>query len=436
MGIIKPMSQHFNLLKTRRFLPLFLTQFLGAFNDNLFKNALVILITYQFSHFIAMKSSELTALAAGVFILPFFLFSATAGQLADKLERSKLVRYTKLVELALAIIAIFAFYLQSISLLLFVLFLLGAQSSFFGPLKYALLPDLLKENELIAGNGFIEAGTFLAILLGTALGGLAIALKLGEFYVAALMLIIAVIGWLSSRFIPPVEGPTPTLKINANFLAETKHIVDFTRQHKRLFATILGISWFWLLGSVFLAELAPLVKHDLQSQEGVVTLLFVTFSVGIGIGSILCNTLLKGKIETKYAPLAALLMSLFIFDFCFGVASFPKASGPLHSFTLFLSHWRGIKITLDLLLVSIFAGLYIVPLYTALQHDSPPKHRARVIASNNILNALMMVLGAILSAGLLALGSTVSALFLMIGIINILVGLYLRKLKKLRNANE
>jgi len=426
----------FSLLKTRRFLPLFLTQFLGAFNDNLFKNALVILITYEFSHQIVMKSSKLTALSAGIFILPFFIFSAMAGQLADKFERSRLVQYTKLIEVSLAVLAIFAFYLNSVILLLAVLFLLGTQSSYFGPLKYALLPDLLQDNELISGNGFVEAGTFLAILLGTAVGGIAIALHFGRFFVSTLMLSIAIIGWLCSRFIPYTPGPSPTIKIDFNLATETWRILRFTFQHKKLRSIIFSISWFWLLGSVFLAELPPLVKNTFHAKESIVTLLLIIFSVGIGIGSLLCNTLLKGKIDTRYVPLAALMMSLFIFDFCFTAYNFSKSHSDMITLNQFLSNWKGIKIGIDFLLISISAGLYIVPLYTTLQHDSPEKHRARVIASNNIFNAFVMVTGAILSFTLLSFGSTITMLFLLIGILNSFMGYYTLKLYRQRKVQR
>lgn len=425
------MSHEFQLLKTRRFLPLFLTQFLGAFNDNVFKNALVILITYNLGELVHMKASELVAVATGIFILPFLLFSAISGQLADKYERSKLIRYTKLIEVVLALCAIVGFYFQSVWWLLGVLFLLGTQATFFGPLKYAILPDHLKRNELIAGNGFVEGGTFLAVLLGTILSGVLVMQKAGEPLISGLMLFVAVAGLICSRYIPKAEPPMPNLKLNSNLLGETLRIVNYTRRIPRLFLSIIGISWFWLIGAIFLSELPPFVKDTLHSQESVVTWFFTLFSVGIAIGSVLCNRLVKGRIETNFVPLCGLLMSIFIFDF-YSASHTPILAPSLMTLSEFLHSTEGAHISLDLLFMAISAGIYIVPLYTVLQTTGDTKHRARVIASNNIMNAMFMVLSAALSIVLLKMGLTVDQLFLTIAILNVGMAIYLCRLWPLR----
>jgi len=421
------MKNQFELLATKRFLPLFITQFLGAFNDNVFKNALTILITYNLANIIKIPSSEMVAIATGVFILPFFLFSALAGQLADKLERSRLIRYTKLIEIILAICAIIGFYLQSISWLMTVLFLLGTQATFFGPLKYAILPDHLHKNELLAGNGLVEGGTFIAILIGTILSGILVVQREGEPFISAVMLAVAVCGWWASHYIPRAAPHNPQLKINRNFLLETKRLVDYTRQFPRLFLAIVGISWFWLVGAIFLSEMPPFVKTILHGHEYIVTLFFTLFSIGIAIGSLICNWLAKGRVDIKLVLISALLMSVFIIDLCWGGWRFTPPTQGIIYLKAFLSSWPGLHLSLDILGIAIAGGIYIVPLYTRLQTDSDPAFRAQVIASNNIVNAIFMVLSAVFSVMLLRLGFSITQLFLVTGILNIFIGLYITR---------
>lgn len=422
-------TSQFELLKTRRFLPLFITQFLGAFNDNVFKNALVILITYRIAEVASLNAQILVTLAAGIFILPFFLFSATAGQLADKYEKSRLISIAKFAEILLMIGAVFGFYLQNIPLLMGVLFLLGMQAAFFGPLKYAILPDHLRENELIAGNGLIEAGTFLSILLGTILGGVFILHAAGVYLISGMILFIAAGGFLSSLYIPKTKRRNAKLTVSCNFITETFRVIQYSKERWDIYLSILGISWFWLVGATFLAEFPVFTKDALNANQNVVTFFFATFSIGIGIGSLLCNQLLKGRVHATYVPLGALGISLFTVDLYIAAGHASLQSSPaLLTLGQFLFSLNGWRITLDLLLIAISGGLYTVPLYAILQQRSDEAHRARVIASNNVINALFMVFAAIVTMLLLKLGVSVRRVFLLVAIVNGAVAIYICKL--------
>lgn len=414
------------LLRARRFLPLFLTQFLGAFNDNLLKNALVMLITYRIAEQTGENAQFLVTLAAAVFILPYFLFSATAGQLADKYDRSKLTRIIKMVEIAIMLLAAAGFIFQHVSFLMIVLFGMGVHSTFFGPIKYALLPQHLNEHELLAGNGYIEAGTFLAILLGTIMGGVLILQDHGEVIVSAAMLVVALIGYISSRFIPEAQAPVPELRVDFNIARATWHIVAESRANRRVFACILGISWFWLVGATFLSQFPPYVKDALHADAAVVTLFLTLFSVGIGVGSFLCNLLLRGQIRSTYVRWAALMMGVFSADLYFASQLSFHASElmTLSQFISVVAHWR---IMFDLFMIAVAGGLYIVPLYAIMQHDSDASQRARIIASNNIMNALFMVASAIGVLLLLAAHVTIPQLFLVMAALNILAAYLIRK---------
>lgn len=419
----------FNLLKTRRFLPLFTTQFLGAFNDNIFKNALVILITYRLTELTKFNAQILVTLAAGVFILPFFLFSATAGQLADKYEKSRLIAIIKFIEILLMGLATTGFYLQSVPLLISVLFGLGAHATFFGPLKYAILPDHLQENELIAGNSLIEAGTFISILLGTILGGTLILYSQGETLISTMVLVIATGGWISSCFIPKSRSYNPYLKVNYNFLKETQQLIQYSKNRWDIFLAILGISWFWLMGATFLSEFPALAKDVLHANENVATLFIALFSIGLAIGSLFCNKLLQGKIHATYVPLGALGMTLFTIDLYLAANNarplLTSDFSTVSHFLLTVNNWR---IVIDLLCISICGGLYTVPLYAILQHRSEAAHRARVIASNNIMNAAFMVIAATTTMLMLKLGFSVKHVFLVLAIGNGVVALFICKL--------
>ncbi len=420
-------TNQFQLLKQRRFGPFFGTQFLGAFNDNVFKNALIILITFQSAQWLGLNTETLVNLCAGIFILPFFLFSATAGQLADKFEKSRLIRYVKLLEIFIMCCAALGFYLNSIPFLILVLFLLGLQSTFFGPVKYSILPQHLRETELVGGNGMVEMGTFLAILIGTLFGGVLIALKpYGPVIVSVVTIVLAVLGWVTSRYIPKAPANESGLKVRLNPITQTWRNVNFAREKRTVFLSILGNSWFWFYGAVFLTQTPIYAKMFLGGSPQVVTLLLMTFSVGIGIGSLLCERLSGHKVEIGLVPFGAIGLSVFAIDLYFahrGVHT--SVSYTLMSFLATASNWH---VLIDLALLGVFGGFYIVPLYAIIQIRSNPEHRSRIIAANNILNALFMVLAAIYAIVCLKLGLSIPQLFLLTGILNALVAIYIYSL--------
>jgi acyl-[acyl-carrier-protein]-phospholipid O-acyltransferase/long-chain-fatty-acid--[acyl-carrier-protein] ligase len=424
------LDNQFKLLETRRFLPLFITQFLGAFNDNIFKNAFVILITYRLAVHSVYDVQTLIALIGGIFTLPFFLFSATAGQIADKYDRAILIVFTKCLEVIIMLFAVMALYRQSFALLSFVLFLLGTQATLFGPLKYAILPDHLENHELVAGNGLIEAGTFLAILIGSILGGVFILSHYGTEVVSVLIVFFALMGLVSSCLIPRTHKTAPQLKINYNFLTETYRVVKYARQYWDIFLAILGISWFWFYGFIFLNEFNSYTKNILHANQDVVMLFFTLFSLGIGVGSLLCNRLLKGKISATYVPLGALGVTLFTVDLFFASSNFHMvAPANLIGVMDFLSMPKSWRLIIDTLFIAISGGLYTVPLYAIVQHRSPPEYRARIIACNNILNALFMVVAAVITLLLVnTLGFTETHIFLTVAILNGIVAIYICKL--------
>ena len=407
------------LLKSRRFLPLFITQFLGAFNDNLFKNSMVVLITYVIAEKAGVNAQLMVTLASGLFILPFFLFSATAGKLADKYEKSRLIKIIKLVEIFIMIAASIGLYLGDIEPLLAILFLLGTQSAFFGPLKYSILPTHLKEDELISGNALIETGTFLAILLGTIIGGLMILTEGGITNVSYLMVAMAVIGWFASRSIPTAKIVAPNLKIGWNVAAETWEIIQQSRSRSDVFLSIIGISWFWFIGATFLAQFPSFAKDIMFADEQVVTLFLAVFSIGNGVGAMICNRLLKGEVTGSYAAASALGMAIFtIALYFFASAYVPPVGDVLSNAATFLQGWAAWGVVISLFLIAVSAGVYIVPLYAIMQARTDKNETARVIAANNIINALFMVGSAIFILGLLSLGWSVIEIFLLMGIIN------------------
>ena len=415
----------FDLLKTRRFLPLFITQFLGAFNDNVFKNALVILITYVVAENAGFSPQIMVTAAAGIFILPFFLFSATAGQLADKYEKAFLIRIIKFVEILLMIGAAVGFYLGSIWMLMTVLFLMGTQSTFFGPIKYGILPEKIEEDELIGGNGLIEAGTFISILAGTIVGTLLIRAENGILIISGTVILIAILGWVSSFFIPEGRPAAPKLKVDYNFMRETWDIVSHAKQNREIFLSILGISWFWLVGATFLAQFPTYSKDIIGGNEQVVTLFLSVFTIGVGIGSLLCNKLLKGEVEATFVPLGIIGVTVFTVDLYFASQHmFTHETGELISAGAFLSHLSSWRILGDMFMISVCSGIYIVPLYAIIQARSEPNYRSRTIASNNILNALFMVISAIATVIMLKVGFNVNQVFLTIAIVNGAVAIY------------
>ena len=419
------MSQQFDLLRQRRFLPFFLTQFLGAFNDNVYKNALVVLLTFQASRYTTLPAGILVNLCAGIFILPFFLFSATAGQIADKYEKSRLIRLTKLLEVVVMLLAGVAFALESLDLMLASLFLMGAQSALFGPVKYAILPQQLREDELVGGNALVESGTFVAILLGTLAGGIVVSLPEGTRWTSITVVVLAMLGYLASRGIPRAGAAAPELRINWNPLSVTLRNLAFTRSNRTVFLSILGVSWFWFYGAVFLSQFPAYAKDVLGGDEHAVVMLLATFSVGIGVGSLLCERLSGKHVEIGLVPFGSIGMSLFALDLWWASPAVAAGGATLLSIGEVLARPATWRVLFDLVAIGLFGGLYIVPLYALIQSRSEPAHRSRTIAGNNILNALFMVVAAGMGAGLLAAGLSVPQLFFVTGLLNAAVALYI-----------
>jgi 1-acyl-sn-glycerol-3-phosphate acyltransferase len=417
------MSNQSGLLRARRFAPLFVTQFLGALNDNVLKNAMVVLLTFQAASWTTLKPELLANLAAGVFILPFFLFSATAGQLADKYDKAALARMVKLLEIAIVLICGAGFWLHSLAVLFAGLFLLGLHSTLFGPVKYAILPQHLKSEELVGGNALIEAGTFVAILLGTLFGGLLAGSGDGTTWITVVGLAIAVGGYLASRAIPVAVPPAPTLAISANPFSETWRNINFARENQTVFLSIMGISWFWLFGALFLAQFPAYTKNVLGGSETAVTLLLATFTFGIGVGSLFCEKLSAKRVELGLVPLGSIGLTLFALDLAIASPAVPSPS-PLGAIGL-LAYDQTWRVLLDLALLGVFGGFFIVPLYALVQQRSNPEHGARIIAANNIMNALFMVVGALAAAGMLAAGLTIPMLFAVAAVCNAAVALFI-----------
>jgi 1-acyl-sn-glycerol-3-phosphate acyltransferase len=410
-----------HLLAERRFWPLFWTQFLGAFNDNLFKNALVILVAYRSMSLLGIGSQTIVVACAGIFIFPFFLFSATAGQLADRLAKYRLIRWVKVWEIGVMALAGVGFALDNLALLLVVLFLMGMQSTFFGPAKYAILPELLDEHNLVGGNALVAMATFLAILIGTITGGLVVAG--GEWWVSRLglmVVVVAALGWVASLFIPKLPPANPELPVRLNPVTPTIDILRVTRGVHSVYLSVLAISWFWFLGASFLSLLPNFAKDVLGGGETVVTLCLATFCVGIGVGSMLCERLSRRHIELGLVPLGSIGISVFAADLAMSGWRYGGAGGgPLLSASEFLQQVGGWHVLLDLLMIAVFAGFYTVPLMTFIQQRSAGGERSRVIAGNNILNALLMVVSSLVLVALLALGVSIPGIFLTLAVLNV-----------------
>lgn len=413
----------FALLRQRRFAPFFWTQFAGAANDNLFKFAFTVMVTYQLS--VSWMPPALAGLVIGaLFILPFLLFSATAGQLTDKYEKTRIIRFVKNLEIAIMLVAGGGFVAGSAAILLGCVFLMGLHSTLFGPVKFAYLPQALNERELTGGNGMVEMGTFVAILLGNVAGGLLVALPgIGHTTVAVACLALALLGRLVAQFIPPAPATDPGLTVNWNPVSETWRNLKLAHGNTVVFRSLLGISWMWFFGAVFLSQFPSFAKDVLHGNEQVASLLLVVFSVGIGIGSLLCEVLSRRHVEIGLVPLGAIGMSVFAIDLYFASRALPPSEVlTLAAFAAQPAHWR---VMADLLLLSLFAGLYSVPMYALIQMRSQPTHRARIIAANNILNALFMIASAVLAGALLSAGFTVPQIFLFTGIANAVVAFYI-----------
>ena len=417
-------KSQFALLNERRFLPFFLTQFFGAANDNLFKFAFTVLATYSAAEWGGMDPKSAGAVIGGVFILPFVLFSATAGQLADKYDKATLIRLVKNLEIAI-MLAIAAGFLWNIVALLFAgVFLMGMHSTLFGPVKYAYLPQHLEEAELTGGNGMVEMGTFVAILLGTIVGGVLVGIpEAGPHWVAAVSVVLAVIGRIVAGFVPASPAPDPRLAINWNPVSETWKNLGHARANRTVFLSLLGISWLWFFGSIFLTSFTGFAKETLGGDQSVVTLLLAVFSVGIGAGSLLCERMSGHKVEIGLVPFGSIGMTVFAVDLWFASSGMtPSGLSGIGAFVADHAHWR---IMADLFLLAMFGGFYSVPLYALIQSRCESSHRARIIAANNILNALFMVVASLMAAALLHTGLTLPQLYLVTGVLNAAVAVYI-----------
>jgi 1-acyl-sn-glycerol-3-phosphate acyltransferase len=416
-------ANQFALLSQRRFAPFFWTQFSGAANDNLFKFAFTVMVTYQLS--VEWLSPSMAGLVIGaVFILPFLLFSATAGQLTDKYDKTAMIRFVKNLEVAIMLLAGYGFYANQVPVLLVCTFLMGVHSTLFGPVKFALLPQVLNERELTGGNGMVEMGTFVAILLGQVAGGLLVAMpQVGHRNVAIACVAVALLGRLMAAYIPAAPATDPGLKINWNPFSETWRNLKLAHGNVVVFRSLLGISWMWFFGAVFLSQFPSFAKEVLHGNEQVASLLLVVFSIGIGTGSLLCEVLSRRHVEIGLVPLGAIGMSIFSVDLYFASKGLPPAEVMgLGAFLAHAAHWR---VMADLALLSLFAGLYSVPMYALIQLRSQPTHRARIIAANNILNALFMIASSVIAGALLKSGFTIPQVFLFTGLANAVVAFHI-----------
>ena len=419
-------SNQFQLLTQRRYLPFFITQFLGAFNDQFFKNALVIMISFSSLKIMGLDSNILINLAAVLFILPFFLFSAIAGQLADKYDNATLMQYVKLAEIIIMSLAILGFYFQSIEILLVILFLTGTQSAFFGPVKYGYLPRVLAKNELIGGNGMTDMGTFLAILLGMIAGAQTITAENGPMYVSIGVVLFAILGFISAKNISHTGNSDPELKVNYNIFKETIKIIKYSRSNRTVFLSVIGISWFWFYGSIILTQIPNFTRHYIFADESVFVLLMGVFSISVGIGSLLCEKLSGGRVEIGLVPLGSIGLTIFAIDFYFAAGQ-PIVSEQLITISDYLAHGPNWRVLFDIFMIGLSSGFYIVPLYALIQERTEKSHISRVIAATNIINSLFMVVAGLTAMVLLGIGLSIPELIIVTGIMNLVITVFIYK---------
>ena len=415
------MPESIKLLSSKRFRPFFLTQLMGAFNDNLYKNGLTIFVAFQAANISQQQSNTLVNIAAGLFILPFFLFSPIAGQLADKYEKSMLIQRIKLLEIVIMLLGACAFVLQSPILLISILFLMGTQSALFGPAKYSLLPQALRTEELVGGNAMVEFGTFLAILAGLIVS--VYLMSLGVYAMAIAVLVVAIVGYWTSRGIPELPAIASELKISFNIPRQTLSILRDARANLTVFYSVMGISWFWFIGITYITQLPNYVRYELGGDEQVYVLLLAMFSLGIGAGSFLCERLSGRRVEIGLVPIGALGLTLFGVDLYFnrGLSTGTGLISPAD----FITQVSSLRVCFDILMLGVSGGLYIVPLYALVQQRSEESKRARIIAANNVLNAVFMVVASLYGLFTLSAGVTIPMLFLIVALMNVAVVLFI-----------
>ena len=419
------MAESIKLLSTRRFRPFFLTQLLGAFNDNLYKNGLTIFIAFQVANVSQEQSNTFVNIAAALFILPFFLFSPIAGQLADKHEKSMLIRRIKLLEIGIMLLGATAFMLESPEMLVGILFLMGTQSALFGPVKYSLMPEALKPEELVGGNAMVEFGTFLAILMG--LIASVFIIGLGTAAMSISVVVIACIGYWTSRGIPTLPAVVPDLKLSFNIPQQTLNILRDAHENRSVFHSVMGISWFWFFGITYVTQLPNYVRYELGASEQVYVLLLAIFSLGIGAGSFLCEKMSSRMVEIGLVPIGAFGLSVFGIDIYFSQGLSGEVD-ELISPAAFLTQGSSLRVCFDIFMLGVSGGIYIVPLYALVQQRSEPSKRSRIIAANNVLNALFMVVASIYGLLMLSAGLSIPILFLVMSVMNAAVAFYIFKL--------
>lgn len=413
------MQDSMHLMRTRRFAPLFATQFFGAFNDNLYRTAMVLLVIYGI-YGDATKEATFSAIAGGLFILPFFLFSALAGQLADSHDKAAIVRKVKTAEIFIMALGAAGLMLQSVPLLLAMLFATGLQSTLFGPIKYAVLPQHLQEDEVLGGTGLVEAGTYISILLGTIMGGVVIVAdadgSLQAAWGAGMVVLVALLGRWTAQMIPdaPPQADAARGKIDWNIIRSSIRLVSQAMHRPMIRLAILSISFFWAMGAVLAAQFPPLVKNALQADQQVATIFLGAFSVGVAFGSVLVNRLLKGEVSARYSPVSALVMGLFVFDLFRRVHGFDPGQTELLTVSEFLSHKHGLLIIADLFGVAACGGMFVVPLYAYLTTHVGAGETARTIAANNIVNSGLMVAATLILTASVQLGVTVAESLLIV----------------------
>lgn len=431
------MASQFSLFKHRRFSAMFLTQFLGAFNDNVFKQALILILTYVAAAKMGMEISLLNNLAALLFILPYFLFSALAGQIADKYEKSKLTQGVKLLEICIMALAAIGFWFELYWLLFVALFLMGTQSTFFGPIKYGYLPEAMHKDELVGANGLFQTGTSLAILTGMMAAGVLTQLDHSTLWLIVSTLFVAILGYIASRHLPKTTPQAKDLAINWNIFSTSFDIIKYLYSLPLLFFVIIGNSWFWLYGATFLTQTPEFSKVILHGDESVVILLLTLFSVGTALGSLLCKTLTKNQVSLKLLPIGILGLSVFAIDLYLSLSSIaiqaPRTPYGISALMDMDGAWR---VFADLFFLGFAGGVYIVPMYAFMQAYAPISHRSRVVGANNIFNAIFMVGSAVFSIIILTmLKLSLPQLFLITGVLNAIFGIFLyKKLKKYQNT--
>ena len=420
-------SNQFYLFKDRRFLPIFLVQFCGCLNDSILKNALIILITFKLANDLATPAYVLIMLANVIFILPFVLFASIAGQIADRYERTTIVKIIKFVEIGIILAAIYGFYTTNLVVLFMCIGFMGTHSTFFGPIKYSVLPDHMKKEELLGANGFVEAGTFLSILMGTMMGGF---YNINGLVVIGFTVVIAFIGLGSSFFMPKSNNSNKEIKINPNIIKESIQMVKYASSKNKVYLAILGISWFWFIGAAIMAQIPSLTRDTLGADENVANLFLAVFSIGVGVGSFGCSYIFNNKITTKYVFIAALGISFFGIDLYFAshIASINYAPEQLKSISQFLSKSHYWRILFDLFCLAAVGGLYVVPLFAVMQYFTSPAYRSRVIAANNLINSFFMAGSTVILSLLFYMEFSIPSVILVVSVLNMVIAIHIYQL--------